>query len=311
MSRKTPSRKKTITKIVLITILIGLIGVNTSVLTTTTLIPCATAASPRVKWDITLKIDEPSGAGNTVVFGGATNASDGQDVYDMPAPPMPPVFPAISAWFDTPFPKPFDKLIYEYKHSPSSSTTWNLSILWLPAPADNTTTTISLHWDPAEVEKTPYTSFYLQENNTVPVNMLTQNTYSYVSNASLHRFQIICQNKASNNSSEQNTIPLLPLLIFILVLFIVIIIVILLLYIRGKKSRVSEKNKSPALEKKNSQTFEQNKSQVSEKNTLQISEKNKSQTVEKKKPQALKKNKSPVSEKKHKKPQKKPKRKNK
>jgi len=302
MKWKYPPRKKHITQIVLITVLISLLGIHTSIFTNNTNIPCATAANPRVKWDITLKIDEPSGAGNTVVFGGATNASDGQDVYDQPAPPMPPVFPAISAWFDTPFPKPFDKLIYEYKQSPSSSTTWNLSILWLPAPGNTTKTTISLYWDPAEVKKTPYTSFYLQENNTVPVNMLTQNTYSYVSNASLHRFQIICQNEASNNSSEQNTIPLLPLLIFIFVLFMVIIIVILLLYMRRKKTRLSEQNKSPAVEKKNPQTFEQNKSQVSEKN--------KSPTVEKKKPQALKKNKSKVSEKKQRKPQKKPKRKN-
>ena len=234
MKWKSSPRKIRITKILLIAVIIGLIGMNTSVLTNKTIILSSTAASPTVPWNITLTINESSGAGNTVVFGGAINASDGQDIYDMPAPPMPPVLPAISAWFETPFPLPFNKLIHEYKHYPSICTRWNLSILWFPAPGDNTTTTISLHWDPAQVVKSPYTSFSLSENNAVLVNMLTKNTYSFFSNGTLHRFQIICQNEPSNNSSEQNAVPLPPLILGVIVTLTVVTIIIIF-YIRRNK----------------------------------------------------------------------------
>jgi hypothetical protein len=237
MKWNSTSKTIRVTTIVLITVLIGLIGKNTSLFPNNTIIPCSTAASPTEPWNITLTIDEPSGASNTVVFGETTNASNGQDSYDMPAPPMPPQFPAISAWFDTPFPLPFNKLIYEFKHSPSTYSSWNLSILWLPAPGNTTSTSITLHWDSSQLLKNPDNTLFLYKNNTLLTDMLTTNSYSYITNSSLHSFQIISQSQPSNNSSEQNTIPILPLIIFILVLFIVIIIVLLLLYMRRKKSR--------------------------------------------------------------------------
>ncbi|VVB60411.1 Uncharacterised protein [uncultured archaeon] len=255
MKSKTSPRKIHVIKVILIAIIIGLIGVNTSFLTNNTSILRSTAADPTVVWNITLTINGSSGASNAVFFGEATNASDNKDIYDMPAPPMPPQFPAIAAWFETPFPVPFNNLIYEYKHYPSNYTEWNLSILWLPAPGNTTSTSITINWDSSQLLKITNLTLFLYENNTILANMLTTNSYSYIvtPNEPLHRFQIISQNQPSNNnSSEQNQIPLPPLFIYFLVIFMVIIIVLVLLYTRRNKSRREflnevEEKKTPIL----------------------------------------------------------------
>ena len=274
-------------------VLISLIGISSFFDTNTTIISYSTGASQPMPWKITLTINEPSGAGNIVEFGEQLNASNGQDSSDIPAPPMPPTLPAITAWFETPFPLPFDKLINEFKLYPTASATWNLTILWLPAPGNITSTNITLHWDPSEILKNPGQSLFLYENSTILTNMLTTQSYSYETNSTPHQFQIISQNHPSNNTSEQNTIPMLPLIIFILVLFMVIIIVLFLLYRRREKSRLSENKISPtdelksdALREKILPTFEENTSQELEKKKSQISAKKKSPAVKKKKSQA-------------------------
>jgi len=276
MKWKSSSRTLHVTTIVLITVLIGLIGMNSSVVTNKTIIPCSTAASPTIPWNITLRINESGGAGNTVVFGEETNASHGQDGYDRPAPPIPPILPAITAWFETPFPPPFTKLIYEFKPSSSIYTSWNLSILWLPAPGNITSTSITIHWDSSQLLKNPNITLFLYENNTILTNMLTTNSYSYVTNDTLHSFQIISQNQPSNNPPEQNIIPILPLLIFILVLFMAIFIVFLFLNKKKKKSYEKWKEEKTSF-------------QINEKPKTNIKQKANEKPTTKKKPQTKRK----------------------
>ncbi|MBE3138988.1 MAG: hypothetical protein IMZ53_00225, partial [Thermoplasmata archaeon] len=182
---------------------------------------------------LTLQITEPSGSGNSVVLGGSPNASDGQDDLDLPEPPAPPTLPSIRAWFTTPFSIPFNKLLHEYKHVPSQRMEWNLSTIWAPEPGNTSSTTISISWDPTQVAKSTFDSFQLYENNTAVANMLTENSYSFPSNDTQHRFQIIGQSTSTNGTSEQNDLPVLPILLGISVLVIVIIIA-LFLYKRKK-----------------------------------------------------------------------------
>ena len=210
-------------------------------------VPISITASETIKWNITLQITDLSGLGNTVIFGQATDASDGKDKYDIAAPPMPPQYTSIIAWFQTPFPDPFNQLIHEYKKYPSTSVIWNLSLVWIPEPANTTSTTIRIKWNSFQVAKSRYQSLLLLENNTVLVNMLTTNSYSFITNGTVHNFQILSENQLTNNSSEQYTILIPQLLIFLLVIFMVSIIVFLILHkkikkLRGLKKKASKKN---------------------------------------------------------------------
>jgi hypothetical protein len=273
MKWKSSSRKICLTEILLIIVMIDLIAINTSILTNNTIVPSSTAANPTIQWYINLTIDEPNGAGYTVVFGEATNASDGQDSYDIPAPPTSPQLPVIIAWFETSFPVPFNNLFYEYKHYPSINTSWNLSILWLPGPGNTISTNITIHWDASQILKNTNITLFLYENNTILTNMLTTNSYSYITNSTVHGFQIISQNQPSNSSLEQNKIQIPSLLIYILVILIIIILATLLLYKRRNKSQVTQ------IEPKKSHETE-NKSQVTQIEPKSHEEGNKSQVTE-------------------------------
>ena len=222
MKQNHSPRRFLIKRMLLITIIMSLIGTGIQTLSNRN-IPLSIVSAQQDTWSLTLQITEPSGSGNTVVLGGSLNASDGQDDLDLPEPPaqMPPY---IRAWFTTPFSIPFDKLLHEYKHIPSQRMQWNLSIIWAPEPGNDSSTTISIIWDPTQAAKSTYDSFRLYENNTAVANMLTENSYSFPSNGTLHLFQIIGQTTSTNGASEQNDLPVLPILLGISVLVIVIII---------------------------------------------------------------------------------------
>jgi flagellar basal body-associated protein FliL len=106
--------------------------------------------------------------------------------------------------------------------------------------------------------------------------MLTTNSYSYVANDTLHSFQIISQTQPSNNPSEQNTIPIIPLLIFILVLFMAIFVVFL--FLNNKKKKSYEKWKE-----------EKTSFQINEKPETNIKQKTNEKPTTKKKPQTKRK----------------------
>jgi hypothetical protein len=197
-------------------------------------LPIVYAMDEATPWNVTLHFTEASGAGNTVVFGQKPNASDGQDGYDLPEPPSPPQMPYLLAWFQTSFPAPFERLLQEYKQYPSPRSVWNLSILWVAAPGNTSSTTISITWDSPSNAANAQFSLLLYENSTVVANMLIDHSYSFSADGTLHRFQIISENKSTDGSSEKNTQSLLPIIIGV-ILAISIIIVLFIAYIKRKK----------------------------------------------------------------------------
>jgi hypothetical protein len=206
----------------LITIIMSLIGTGIQTLSNKN-IPLSIVSAQQDTWTLTLHITESAGSGNTIVLGGSPSASDDQDDLDLPEPPAP-IPPYIRAWFTTPFSIPFNKLLHEFKHVPSQRMEWNLSIIWVSESENIPSTTISISWDPTQAAKSTYDSFQLYENNTAVANMLTENSYSFPSNSTQHRFQIIGLSTSTNGASDQNDLPVLPILLGISVLVIVIII---------------------------------------------------------------------------------------
>lgn len=216
-------------------IVISLISLSIFTLSTNMGVPVLVSASDTIPWNVTLKITDLSGSGTTVIFGEATDASNGQDEYDFPAPPMPPQFPSIVAWFQTSFSQPFNQLIHEYKHYPSTNALWNLSVLWIPEPGNTSFTTIRIEWASSQVAKSPYRSFLLTDNTTVLADMLVDNFYLFPTNGTLHRFQIMCQDSLLDTTTEQNEIPAFFLVIGAILTIIVIIVVSAFIYMQRNK----------------------------------------------------------------------------
>jgi hypothetical protein len=229
------SSKKRIKRILLITVILCLIEMSFYTFTNEN-DSLMVASAQQNPWSLTLQITESSGTANTVVLGASPNASDGQDDLDLPEPPAPPQLPYLRAWFTTSFSIPFNRLLREYKHIPSQRMQWNLSIIWVSEPGNNSSTIINISWNPSQVAQSGFKSFQLYDDDTVVTNMLTENSYSFPSNDTVHHFQIIAQgastdgtsdqNTSTNGTSAQNTIPMLLIVLAISVLIIVIIIVL-------------------------------------------------------------------------------------
>ena len=194
--------------------------------------PMVVASAQPDSWSLTLHVTESTGSGNTVVLGGSSNASDGTDDLDLPEPPPPPQLPYIRAWFATSFSVPFNRLLHEYQHLPAQRLQWNLSIIWVPEPGNNSSTTIEISWDSSQAKESGFGSFQLCENETVVANMLSQNSFSYPSIDTLHRFNIIAQNTPMNNDSGKYDLPVLPIILGIIML--IVAVVLLVVYKRKK-----------------------------------------------------------------------------
>jgi len=190
--------------------------------------PIVYAMDEATSWNVTLHITEASGTGNTVVFGQKPDASDGQDGYDLPEPPSPPQMPYLLAWFQTPFPAPYEQLLQEYKQCPSLRSVWNLSILWVASPGNTSSTTITITWDSPINAASGQFSLLLYENSTVIANMLTDHSYSFPTTGALHRFSIVSESTSSESSSEKNGLPVIPLLVGMII--IVLVLVLLIVY---------------------------------------------------------------------------------
>jgi hypothetical protein len=213
-------------------VILSLMGAGIQALTTIHhSIPLVSAQEE--KWSLTLQMTEPLGAGNSVVLGGSPSASNGQDTFDLPEPPAPPQLPYIRAWFTTPFSIPYNDLLQEYKHTSSQRMEWNLSILWAAEPGNVSTTTIRIFWDPTQAAESTFTAFQLLEDNVTVANMLTQNSYSFLTNGTVRHFQILAQNTAAPETSEQNTL-LVPLILLGIGILIVVILFVLIAYKRKK-----------------------------------------------------------------------------
>jgi hypothetical protein len=210
LTQSYSQKRSPIKRILIITILVGLTGITIPEFTNHNM-PLVLALDEPVLWNITLHITESSGTGNTVIFGEEPDASDGLDKYDLPEPPAPPQFPFIRSWFVTSFVAPFNNLLQEYKSTSSDRAIWNLSIVWVPIPGNQSTTTVRILWDPAQVNANHTHSFLLYENDVIVANMITKNSYSFSTNGSLHRFQIIYQSEKSNSTRKPIELPVLPL----------------------------------------------------------------------------------------------------
>ena len=226
-------KRSPLKRILILTLLVGLTGSVLPVFTNQN-ISLVLAADETVPWSMTLLITESSGAGNTVIFGEKIDASDGLDRSDLPAPPPPPQFPYISAWFETSFAIPFDNLLQEYKSTASDRALWNLSSVWMPALGNQSATTVRILWDPAEVNTNHTHSFLLYEDDMVVANMITTTSFSFLTNGSLHRFQIIYERETSNGTGKPLELPVLPLVI-VGIVCVVIIVIIFIVITRRKK----------------------------------------------------------------------------
>jgi len=156
-------------------------------------------------WNVTLEFNESGGAYDTAFFGEKTDASDGQDSYDVPK--SPPGFPPyIRACFKTNFPDPYDELWEEYKHYPDTSKQWNLSIQWVPSDYE-TPTTITISWNKSKVDESEYNVVKLCNSTGVQLkNMLTESSYSvYCPAVTPQIFYIKCQ--ANNTAPNQPSSP--------------------------------------------------------------------------------------------------------
>ena len=217
----------------MIIIIIGLTEITIPMITQSSL-SLVHASDNTVGWNVTLHITETSGAGNIVVFGEKPDASDDQDQYDLPEPPAPPQLPYIRSWFETSFKVPFNNLLEEYKSSSLNRAVWNLSLIWVAAPGNLSNTTINILWDSAFVNSNLTPSLLLYENDVIIANMISENSYSFSTNGSLHHFQIIYQSETSNNSGKPMELPILPFALGAVVC--IVIITTAIFFLKRKKN---------------------------------------------------------------------------
>jgi VCBS repeat-containing protein len=154
-------------------------------------------------WNVTLEFNEPGSAYDNAFFGEKSDASDGQDGYDVPK--SPPGFPPyIRAWFDTDFTDPYDELWEEYKKYPDSYKDWNLTVQWVPS--DYTSpTTITVSWDNTNLSNSGYNSVILYDvnNNENVSNMISNSSYSFTCPAlTPQNFKIICTTNLPPNAND-------------------------------------------------------------------------------------------------------------
>jgi len=223
MKHKHKTSKNVVRKTMTALLLFFLTLSSVHILFNGTFIIISEASSENIAWDVTVTITESDGAGNDVVFGEASNATDGEDYYyDWIQPPHPPQLSYLVARFDTSLDKPYDKLWHEYRHYPNDYNVWNLSILWIPEPGEESSfTTIDISWNVSEIAESEYDSVLLYENDTIVADMLTENGYTFDSpGETLHRFQIICQSETSDSDETP----------FISFIFILIMIFLFTLY---------------------------------------------------------------------------------
>lgn len=213
MDCKYKKRGGVVRKTMIVGILLLLVTSGTYVLFGGTTVPTLKASSDSVTWNVTINITESGGAGNTVVFGEADNASNGQDDCDLPEPPFPPQLPYLTAWFDTNLDYPYNRLWHNYKQLSDDYKQWNLSILWMSETGGETSADIDISWDPFQLAGSGYKSVLLYGDNTVVADMMVENGYEFtLPGGTPYRFQIICQSEKTDVLSDNNETPFLPLI---------------------------------------------------------------------------------------------------
>jgi len=191
-----------------------------------------------VEWDVTLHFNEPGGAFDTVVFGEAYSASDGQDDYDLMEPPFPPQLPYIVAWFDTDLDEPYNKLWYDYRQYPDDYKVWNLSVIWMSEPGNESSTNIDISWNTSKIVESGYVSVLLYgDDDTVVADMITEDHYKFVSSSGpLNYFQIICQSEmVDNNEVDNNEMPFLYIILILITIISILLLIFFVVYRKKNK----------------------------------------------------------------------------
>jgi len=215
-------------KILKLTIILLLVTSSIFTLFNLFFINYTTASDNNTEWQVTLNITESNGTKDTVVFGEKNDASNGKDQYDMPKPPAPQI-PYIRAWFNTDLEEPYNTLWGDYRVLSEDYKAWNLTVIWV---SDNSSTTnITISWEVSEVLASGYNSVNLYTPDILDMKVNSNYQFSS-SNTEPHNFQIILQNKASNETSDTNNISSTLLLGFIIVIIIIIIIAV---YLKKRK----------------------------------------------------------------------------
>ena len=190
----------------------------------------AEAAESTLDWNTTLIMSGSDGTGFTLEFGESANASDDVDTYDMPIPPSPPVIPHINARFLTSFDPPNAELYKEVKSYPDTNKTWNFSVIWFAGPGNTSSITITIQWKNSELQQSEYENIHLLKNNTVVMDMLDSNQYSFpAANNEPSFFSIVCSNgelidqNGDDNPDDSSDTPFLPFVAMLLSIFVVIL----------------------------------------------------------------------------------------
>ena len=174
-------------------------------------------------WNATLHVNSSEGKIYIVILGEASDASDGQDDYDRPSPPLSPQYPLLGAWFDTDLDTPFNKLLVEYKKNPSEHQIWNLTIIWESGSTNESSTNINISWDSSELADSHYDSILLYDKYNIVSDMMEKSSYTFSTEKDIaFQFQIICEKEISSDTSDINiALLLIPVIAIISIAVIV------------------------------------------------------------------------------------------
>lgn len=139
-----------------------------------------------ITWSVRINLSKPAGITDFIYFGEAPDANDGPpaDSYDT-IKQSPSEASYIQAWFNDTLPAPYDKLERDYRHYPSSSKVWNLTVLWVPQ-AGSPPTTITMTWNTVYVNSSEYDEVLLRNNTGGMVaNMRTSTSYVFICPANI------------------------------------------------------------------------------------------------------------------------------
>ncbi len=146
-------------------------------------------ASGDVIWDAFLNLMGPNNISDSLVFGEALAASDGQDSYDLPKPGYP-SFPYVYAWFDANLSEPYDKLSRDYRKYPGFEKIWDMYMIYGNGESKN----ITINWDCNELIDSEYDSILLKDleaNTSVDIRIFDNYTY-FASPGTSYHFQVLC-----------------------------------------------------------------------------------------------------------------------
>jgi uncharacterized repeat protein (TIGR02543 family) len=148
---------------------------------------------------------------DTATFGEKADASDGQDVYDVPKPGIPPN-PYIFVWFKTALPSPYNRLWRDFRYYPHTDQTWDLWVQAKTTQSEEGINNITIAWVIANVTASEYNYIDLFNASDIHLaNMIAENTYTLlnVPNDTPVHLKIKCRTNQAPTAAFSYT-PLYP-----------------------------------------------------------------------------------------------------